>query len=323
MTTLAMITRFSLAFLLLAIPNLGVFAQSVSPRALVSTGGHGTGSNFSLGWTLGQVASATYGVPTYAITAGVQQPEGVLLGLNIRVLLDGPYREQASLMHDSLRTTGLLPITEPYSAMGLAPTSWIGSAGIPPTALSVQGSDAIVDWVYIELRDASDPALMVASRAALLQRDGDVVDNDGTSPLRIMALPGSYRIVVMHRNHLSVMTQSAIALGTTSTMVDLIDGSTPIYGTDALRIRGSVRMLWAGDTNADGVVRYTGPENDRDPVLMQIGGLVPTATASGYLPTDLNLDGSVRYTGQDNDRDIILSTIGGSLPTATRFAQLP
>jgi hypothetical protein len=35
------------------------------------------------------------------------------------------------------------------------------------------------------------------------------------------------------------------------------------------------------------------------------------------------LDGAVKYTGVGNDRDVILLNIGGSVPTTTRNAQLP
>ena len=72
------------------------------------------------------------------------------------------------------------------------------------------------------------------------------------------------------------------------------------------------------------MVRYTGGINDRDPVLVAIGGVVPTAVVNGvYSPLDVNLDGRIKYVGSDNDRDIILQTIGGVVPTAVRVGQLP
>jgi hypothetical protein len=54
-----------------------------------------------------------------------------------------------------------------------------------------------------------------------------------------------------------------------------------------------------------------------------VGGATPTNTVTGYLRADINLDGIVRYTGANNDRDLILQTIGGVVPTATRLQQLP
>ncbi len=75
--------------------------------------------------------------------------------------------------------------------------------------------------------------------------------------------------------------------------------------------------------NADGSIRYTGAFNDRDPILLSIGGIVPTNTINGYLLEDVNMDGTVKYTGVSNDRDIILFNIGGVVPTNVRTAQMP
>jgi hypothetical protein len=44
---------------------------------------------------------------------------------------------------------------------------------------------------------------------------------------------------------------------------------------------------------------------------------------NGYLNTDVNMDGTVKYTGQDNDRDPILQNIGGVVPTNIRVEQVP
>jgi hypothetical protein len=104
--------------------------------------------------------------------------------------------------------------------------------------------------------------------------------------------------------------------------VDLRTG-TPLYGTSAAKEVAGVSVLWAGNALRDDRLRYTGGANDRDPVLVAIGGVVPTATAAGYLGTDINLDGVVKYAGVANDRDPILLNVGGTVPTATRQEQLP
>jgi len=83
-------------------------------------------------------------------------------------------------------------------------------------------------------------------------------------------------------------------------------------------------MMWPGETNGNGVVSDTGPENDRDPVLSAVGGSVPTQVLQNvYAVEDVNLDGKVKYAGAENDRDPILLTIGGSTPTNVRHEQLP
>lgn len=297
--------------------------QTLLPQGQLSAGGHAENAGVHLGWSLGQAASATYASTFEQVTAGIQQPEGVILLLNIRALLDGPFKDATGLMADGLRALGLVPLHEPYSESGYAYSGFGAVGPLAPILLAHEGPDAIVDWVVVELRDASDAGQVISSRPALVQRDGDVVEVDATGPVRISVLPGAYHIAVLHRNHLGVMTALPVELNAAANIIDLTDGSTQTYGTDAQRLRAGVRLLWAGDVTSDGLVKYTGANNDRDPVLQVVGGVVPTATTSGYHPADVNLDGTVKYTGADNDRDPILQTVGGSVPTATRSEQLP
>jgi hypothetical protein len=197
---------------------------------------------------------------------------------------------------------------------------------VAPAVLATSGHDAVVDWVLLELRAAADPATVMASRAALVQRDGDVVAVDGLSPVTIDLPPGSYHVALLHRNHLGVMSADAFTLGGTAVVVDLRDAAVATVGTDARRSVGGpfpALTLWSGDVNADGTVKYVGGANDRDIILSSIGGAVPTNTVSGYLPGDVTLDGVVRYVGADNDRDPILQTVGGSVPTNVRSGTLP
>ena len=82
-------------------------------------------------------------------------------------------------------------------------------------------------------------------------------------------------------------------------------------------------LLWTGNVLRDAQLKYTGANNDRDPVLVAVGGTLPTNTINGYHQSDVNLDGTVKYTGSGNDRDPILVNIGGSVPTSVRAEQLP
>ncbi|MBK6342383.1 MAG: choice-of-anchor B family protein [Flavobacteriales bacterium] len=245
------------------------------------------------------------------------------LSLRVRAMLEGPYDADLGLMHDSLRVKGLLPLLEPYTALGYAHAGGGGAEMTTPAALLTSGPDAIVDWVVLELRDAADPSSVLATRSALIQRDGDIVGADGSSPVQFSLKPGPYHVAVRHRNHLGAMTAAPVEVSVALRSYDLSDGSTALYGISATKPMGPVNPLWAGDCLRDGVLRYTGEQNDRDPILSTIGGSTPTATATGYLGTDTNMDGTVRYTGTGNDRDPILVNVGGNVPTATRNQQLP
>ena len=120
------------------------------------------------------------------------------------------------------------------------------------------------------------------------------------------------------------MTSQDIALSSTPTVLDLTTATLSTYGTDARKTSGSVRLLWAGNTNGNTGLKYTGSGNDRDPVLLSVGSTTPNNTVSGtYSMRDVNMDGQVKYTGSANDRDPILQNVGSTTPNNVRLEQLP
>ncbi len=240
-----------------------------------------------------------------------------------RVFLGGPYDAGSDRMSDALRNAGLLPLNEPYTALGYQHVGGGGEGTVAPV-LAITGVNAIVDWVVVELRSASVPSQVLATRSALLQRDGDVVDVDGTSAVVFPVASGNYHVAVHHRNHLGIMSASPVAVSGTSVTVDLSNGGVPLFGgTAATQQVGSRRLLFAGDVNGNGQLVYAGADNDRDIILQAVGGVLATNTIAGYRNEDVNMDGIVRYTGGGNDRDIILQNIGGVVPTNVRSALLP
>jgi len=246
---------------------------------------------------------------------------------NPRVILDGAYVETTDRMTDDLRAANLIPFAQPYT---LAPFSYAGTETVSPTVLAVNDpDDAIVDWVLVELRDNNTPTIVIGRRAALVQRDGDVVDTDGFSPVDFGDLPfASYRVVMKHRNHLGAMTNTGVALSSTPVLVDFTLPALTTYGTNARKSIGPRMALWAGNTLVDNKLRYTGSTNDRDVILVRIGGLVATnVILNVYNKEDTNLDTKVKYTGAENDREIILINVNHGLPgisaTRQRFEQLP
>lgn len=53
---------------------------------------------------------------------------------------------------------------------------------------------------------------------------------------------------------------------------------------DARKAIGSLCVLWTGDVSGDGEVKYTNADNDRDIILSNIGGTIPTNTREEQLP---------------------------------------
>jgi hypothetical protein len=189
----------------------------------------------------------------------------------------------------------------------------------------------MVDWVVVELRDATDPSEVLYSRSCLLRAEGIVVGayisgpGPSAGPLPLIPAPaGSYYVAIRHRDHLGAMTAEPVSLSSTTTTIDFTDPDMQTWGTTARTSVNGNMVLWPGDANGDGVTQYTGSGNDRDAVLQAIGGIIPTNTVNNvYDRRDVNMDGNIIYTGANNDRDVILQAIGGVVPTAVRTQQLP
>jgi len=192
--------------------------------------------------------------------------------------------------------------------------------------LTTTGANAIVDWVFLELR--STPTEVVATRSALLQRDGDIVDVDGISSVTFDAPPGDYYVTIRHRNHLSVTTANPITFLTGScASVDFTNSTTDVYnittsydGNERWDLGGGLLGLWPGNADMDGDVQantdfMTNPLHD----VLAIGQRVlndpgnpfnnTNFVVSAYAKEDLNMNGGVALTAAGNDVDIVINTV--------------
>ena len=86
--------------------------------------------------------------------------------------------------------------------------------------------------MLVELRTGTASGTKVATRAAFLKSDGTIVDTDGSSPVSFTGLSaGNYYAVVRHRNHLAIMTASAIPLSSSSELYNFTTAQTQAYTT--------------------------------------------------------------------------------------------
>ncbi len=140
-------------------------------------------------------------------------------------------------MSDSLRIFNFIPSTEPYSfpPFNKPQIAGLGGETISTSILAVTGNNAIVDWIFLELRASSNSSTIVATKRALLQRDGDIVSHvDGMSPVFFSGITaGNYYVSVKHRNHLGVMTSNAMMLNACGTTIDFTT-SAPVWTNSSL-----------------------------------------------------------------------------------------
>ncbi len=247
--------------------------------------------------------------------------------LDIKVKLQGAMigNGGGGLMRDELRTKDLLPTTEPYEDYEYL--NHVGEGGgetIDPNLLNTSGSDAIVDWVLVELRSAVRADSLVATRSAILQRDGDIVDIDGVSNITFPNLPSdNYYVAIRHRNHLGIITANPQFLSPTPTELDFTNTSASVYGTQPMADLNGERLMWAGDLNQDRQAVYQGPGTDIFDLFLKImldslnNELLVNFVTIGYYSQDLDLDGKVIYQGPDNDRSKLLFNVTLETPQNT------
>lgn len=266
-----------------------------------------------------------------------------------KVFLGATYDDGTMLMSDNLRAANLIPLNQPYGGSEYPDFAYSGTEATTAPVLSATGNNAIVDWVIVEIRDSLNPVTIVARKAALLQRDGDVVDVDGVSPLLFSGTDaGNYFVAIRHRNHLGVMTGTKVALLTAGSPVDFTSSSTSNYQLSG--VTGSPhaqrswasgkRSLWPGNTgvnaNTEDEVIYQGSSSDVDEiyfkVLLDMGNtmFLPNYIVPGtYSRIDANLDGMVVYQGSGSDPEVPFFTIlqfpvnALVLPNFTVFEQIP
>ncbi|MEM1324379.1 MAG: PKD domain-containing protein [Bacteroidota bacterium] len=167
-------------------------------------------------WMFGDGATSTQFSPThtYSQSSGsfpvqlrVQNSQGafaattqtVMIGGNvsalaIKILLEGNYDENTQQLTPPPFP---LPSTNPFDN----PMMDNFGATVTPSVFMQTGTEAIVEWVSVEVKNATTTRI----KAALLQSGGDVVDLDGLSVVSFDGLPsGMYQITIQQRNHLSI-----------------------------------------------------------------------------------------------------------------------
>jgi hypothetical protein len=251
--------------------------------------------------------------------------------VKLKAFLQGSYDRATGLMNDLLRSKGLIPTIEPFTNLstiaGPPPFVHTGKGGgeviFDLAILDITGNNAIVDWVFLEIRNAVNPVQVLESRAALIQADGDIVDVDGVSPVYFPTLSGSsFHISIRHRNHLGMMTREPINFtnraGTTP-VVDFTNPATPTFGRNALKIDAATNkaLMWGGNADANHYIVYQGsgialPDGDLIffDVFFDPGNTTHLFNfiRQGYYNGDTNMDGEEKYQGLKNDIDALIFT---------------
>ena len=220
--------------------------------------------------------------------------------VNIKVFLQGSYAGGDS-MHTTLWQSKLIPKSQPYNAL---PWNYSGTENV----LSIPSG--VVDWVLAELRTGPPSFTIAAARAAFLKSDGTIVDLDGISHVSFSGItPGSYYIVVKHRNHLAVMSADLVELKGLTTY-NFTTGSGQFYGgTAGAKQIDTSPIIW-------GMVAGNADNTDQNCFASDLAKIKTNILSGsyGYLGSDIDLDGHVFASDYAKCKSNVLLGYGSSVP---------
>jgi hypothetical protein len=205
---------------------------------------------------------------------------------NLKVFLQGPFN--GTTMNTYLNAGGWLPTTQPYSG---APWLYSGTESV-----STIPNGNVVDWVLLEFRETTGDIYsatsdsIVARKAAFLLDDGTIVGLDGSNEVLVpTTFTENVYVVVYHRNHIRVMSASALTMVGGVYVYDFTDAKAKAFDSQQRNLGGGYFGMYCADINNDGEV-YSGD-------LSLFVNAYPSFNV--YHNADLNLDGEV-YSGDIN-----------------------
>jgi hypothetical protein len=310
------------------------------------------GTNWSLTGGTQDNALNTVGA-TIASNTGELYGMNKFILLNSKVFLQGAYNAGTGFMNDRLRTTSatytpgnapvsiVIPTSDPYrnAPYSTAFTHVNNNLAEVATATAFNdmplANDNIVDWVFVELRSNVTPGNTIfQTRSALLQRDGDIVDIDGVTPLYFKNLNASnYTVTVRHRNHLAMSTNPAIFNQAMDLVVNVtkLNFSNPAFSPNLMGAvtsnyanNGTINMMYAGNVNMNSTLRWLAPSSDKDAIVTNVlGGASSSTLSNTYSVGDVDLNRGVRWLAPSSDKDYILTTPLGGVSSLTRSQAIP
>ncbi|MCB0821917.1 MAG: exo-alpha-sialidase [Bacteroidales bacterium] len=218
--------------------------------------------------------------------------------LDLTAYLEGPY-SGGGVMSTTLNTNGYIPLNQPYNpSMPYYDISDPNNIQWYYTGLESVGSIPVsaVDWVIIQIRDATTPAsassaTAIGTQAAFIMSDGSIRGLDGSSYVIFdVTYSNNLYACVFHRNHLGIMSSVGLSQTAGVYSYDFSSGSAQVYGgiNGHKEIEPGVWGLVAADGNGNGLIQNT----DETAVWKSDLGL------SGYMGGDFSMNGLTQNTDE-------------------------
>jgi len=199
------------------------------------------------------------------------------IAIDLKVFLEGPTNAFGMSTH----LNSILPLNQPYNT---SPWNYSGTE----TVISIPNSN-IVDWVFVEFRDAASASLatsgtMIGGQAAFLLQNGDVVGMDGSSNLIFdLSVTESLFVLIWHRNHLNVLSSVGLFYSGGTYSYDFSTGAGQAYGGNLKDMGFGAWAMFGGNGFADSHI----DDLDKNSIWE------PEAGKAGYLQGDYDMNGEV------------------------------
>lgn len=175
-------------------------------------------------------------------------PSTPIAAVKLKAFIEGPYIGDET-MTTELAAGGLIPTSHPFSG---APWNYSGTESVDVLP------DNVVDWVLVEARDPNDNTQVISTQVGFLLSDGNITDIDGiVDGITFIGarLNNEYYVVIRTRNHLPVITSTAIVFSPNNDTYNFGASANQTLGTGQTKIMsdGTFALL-GGDLDGNGSV---------------------------------------------------------------------
>jgi hypothetical protein len=187
-------------------------------------------------------------------------------------------------MNTTLNSSGFLPLVQPYNEYPHFYTGTESVAAIP--------SASVVDWVLIEVRDATTvanatPATTIGTAAGFILNNGTIISVNGTSSIYFSGtVTHNLYGVIWHRNHLGIISANPLTLSSPGHYTyNFSDGPGQVYGGTSghKKIGAGTYGMVAGNGYPDATINST----DKTSIWSVQAG------KKGYREGDMDMNGQV------------------------------
>ena len=199
------------------------------------------------------------------------------VSIQTKIFLQAAYNVSSNEMNTHLAENNILSLAQPFAA---APYNYLGTELLDANAIFWLN---VVDWILLEVRNASGENI-VAQQAAVLLKDGNIVNVNGDLPsFESLNASESYRLLVRHRNHLDVISASAISVANNMLEYDFSSAANQALLSQQTTVSANTYALFAGDFDGNGVMNFDDFNKYSE----------DSAAVNMYISSDVNLDSHV------------------------------